>query len=61
MYTLPEYRKKGTGSILLDKSVDEAKKRRIKKIRLHATDIGRSLYEKKGFVSKNIEMVLLSE
>lgn len=59
MYTLPEYRKQGIGGNLLDKTVNEAKKRGTRKIRLHTTDIGKPLYEKKGFVETKSEMVLL--
>ena len=59
MYTLPKYRKQGIGTKLLDKTVEEAKMRGIKKIRLSSTTIGRPLYIKKGFVEDNSEMVLL--
>lgn len=59
MYTLPEYRKQGIGGNLLNKILNEARKRGIRKIRLHTTDIGKSLYEKKGFVETKSEMVLL--
>ena len=59
MYTLPEYRKQGIGGNLLDKTVNEAKKRGTRKIRLHTTDIGKPLYEKQAFVETKSELVLL--
>ena len=55
MYTLPEYRKQGIGGNLLNKILNEARKRGIRKIRLHTTDIDKSLYEKKGFVEKKVK------
>jgi GNAT superfamily N-acetyltransferase len=59
MYTLPKYRKKGIGGELLVKTLEGAKRRGIKKIRLHTTAIGKSLYEKRGFVNSNSEMILV--
>ena len=61
MYTRPEYRKKGIGTQLLEKLLMEVKEKGIKKIRLHATNIGKPLYEKVGFKSKDDEMVLLTK
>lgn len=49
MYTKPKWRRKGIGSALLEKLLKESKKRGINEITLHATPIGRSLYEKYGF------------
>ena len=49
MYTKPEWRRKGIGSALLEKLLDESKKIGINLVSLHATEIGRSLYEKNGF------------
>jgi len=58
MYTLPEYRKQGIGGELLNRTIEEAWKRGIRKIRLNATAIGRSLYEKRGFKEETSAMVL---
>jgi len=58
MYTIPEYRKKGIAKNLLDKTMEEAKKREVGKIRLHATSMGRPIYLKKGFEERNDEVVL---
>lgn len=49
MYTKPEWRRKGIGSVLLEKLIDEIKKRGIRSVVLHATPYGRPLYEKYGF------------
>ncbi len=58
MYTLPEYRRQGIARILFDKIVEEAKTLVYRKITLHATEMGRKLYEKFGFVEVDDEMVL---
>ena len=49
MYTLPEYRKQGIGSRLLQLVIDEAKMLKYKVIRLHASANGKSIYCKAGF------------
>ena len=49
MYTLPEYRKQGIGSRLLQLVIDEAKMLKYIVIRLHASTDGKSLYSKAGF------------
>ncbi len=56
LYTYPEYRRKGIASKLLDLIVKEVKSREIKIITLEATDMGRPLYEKHGFIKLNDEM-----
>lgn len=58
MYTVPEYRRKGIGYHTLDLLVKEAKERGITSIALDASDMGRLLYEKYGFVSAEDEMKL---
>ena len=58
MYTIPDYRKQGIGTELLKRTIKEAKKRGYKRITLHATDMGRTLYEKNGFKAINGYMVL---
>ena len=58
MYTAPEYRRNGIAFKTLDLLVRDAKERNIKAISLEATDMGRSLYEKYGFVKMNDEMEL---
>lgn len=58
MYTKPEYRRKGIAYKTLDLLVAEAKQRGIYAISLEATDMGKPLYEKYGFVKMNDEMEL---
>ena len=58
MYTKPEYRRRGIAYKTLDLLVAEAKLRGIDAISLEATDMGRPLYEKYGFVKMNDEMEL---
>lgn len=59
MYTLPEYRRQGIAYKTLDLLVAEAKKRNIKMISLEATEQGKPLYDKYGFVIMEDEMMLL--
>lgn len=61
MYTEPSYRRCGIAYRTLDLLVQEAKKRGIHAISLEATDMGRPLYEKYGFVKMNDEMGLPEE
>ena len=58
MYTDPEYRRRGIAYRTLDLLVREARDRGITAISLEATDMGRPLYEKFGFVSMRDEMEL---
>lgn len=57
MFTLSEYRRQGLGTELFKRIVEEAKTRGYKAIQLHATDMGKPLYEKYGFVDRHGEMV----
>ena len=58
MYTNPEYRRMGIAYKTLDMLVRDAKSKGITAISLEATDMGRPLYEKYGFVNMNDEMEL---
>ncbi len=58
MYTAPEYRRKGIAYRMLDLLVKEAQGKGISQISLEATEAGRLLYEKYGFVKMNDEMEL---
>ncbi len=58
MYTKPEYRRKGIAIKILDILVKESNNKGITAISLEATDKGRPLYEKYGFVKMNNEMEL---
>ncbi|MDR2532667.1 MAG: GNAT family N-acetyltransferase [Oscillospiraceae bacterium] len=58
MYTLPEYRKQGIGTQLLQLVIDEAKAQNYKVIRLHASADGKSIYSKAGFCDTDGFMAL---
>lgn len=58
MYTHPRYRRKGIAFKTLDLLVNAARDRGITHIFLEATDMGRPLYEKYGFVAMKDEMEL---
>ena len=58
MYTEPEYRKKGIATKILDLLVKDSKEKDIHKIILEATDMGRSVYDKYGFIQMKHEMEL---
>lgn len=49
MYTVPEYRKNGIGTEILDRLVRDGKKIGLKKIYLHSTKAGIKMYKRKGF------------
>ena len=58
MYTHPEYRRKGIALHMLDLLVKEARQAGIGFISLEATEMGRPLYERYGFVKMNDVMAL---
>lgn len=58
MYTNPDYRRLGIAYKTLELLVADAKEKGVKAISLEATDMGRPLYEKFGFVKMNDEMEL---
>ena len=59
MYTEPEYRRKGIARGTIDRLISDARERGIASISLlEAKKMGRSLYEKHGFVKMEDEMYL---
>lgn len=56
MYTAPEYRRRGVAFHTLDLLVKAARERGVGRIGLEATQMGRPLYEKYGFVKLEDEM-----
>ncbi len=61
MYTDPQYRRRGIASHTLELLVQECRERGVDFIALEATDMGRPLYEKYGFVKMEDEMQLREE
>ena len=59
MYTAPEYRRQGIAFHTLDLLVKGAKEKGVSSISLEATDVGRPLYEKYGFITMKDEMELV--
>ena len=59
MYTASEYRRQGIAFHTLDLLVKDARKQGILQITLEATEMGRPLYEKYGFVKMEDEMELI--
>lgn len=59
MYTDPNYRRQGIAYKTLDMLFDVSKERGICQISLEATEMGRPLYEKYGFVKMESEMELI--
>lgn len=49
MYTAPAYRGKGIATFLLDKLAKEAEARGVKRLWLHASEMGGPVYKKFGF------------
>ena len=58
MYVRPAYRRRGIASRILDMLLKDARERGVSCIALEATDMGRPLYEKYGFVPMEHEMEL---
>ena len=61
MYTVPDYRRCGIAYHTLDLLIAECRKKNIRQITLEATESGKFLYEKYGFIKMNDEMELMAE
>ena len=59
MYTASAYRRQGIAFHTLDLLVNDAREQGVSQIALEATDMGRPLYEKYGFVKMEDEMELV--
>lgn len=58
MYTLPGWRGRGVGTALVQTVVAHLKATRVRRIWLHATEQGRPVYARAGFVPDEKEMEL---
>ncbi len=58
MYVEPSYRCKGIGTELLERVIECVKRRGVKVIFLSASEMGRPLYEKRGFADGKNGMML---
>jgi GNAT superfamily N-acetyltransferase len=64
MFTVKEFRKKGVGSLLFQRLIEEAKERKLDRVELHATNEGEPMYRKFGFIEphqKVLELNLYSD
>ena len=57
MYTLPNYRGKRIASHIFSLIMSEAKSLGYTKVILHATDLGKPIYSKFGFIDSKDEMI----
>jgi GNAT superfamily N-acetyltransferase len=53
VYTEPEWRKRGLAALLISTIVDWARQEGIKSVVLHASNQGRRVYERLGFIQTN--------
>jgi GNAT superfamily N-acetyltransferase len=59
MYTRPAWRGRGLATALLDAAILHVKRTDARRVWLHATDAGRPVYERAGFVASDTEMELV--
>ncbi|HET9800411.1 MAG TPA: GNAT family N-acetyltransferase [Chthoniobacterales bacterium] len=53
VYTEPEWRRRGLASLLIKSILDWAREEAIDSVVLHASDKGRAVYERLGFIATN--------
>lgn len=53
VYVVPEWRRRGVAGMLMRSLLNALAKRHVRRIVLHASDDGRRLYERLGFVATN--------
>jgi GNAT superfamily N-acetyltransferase len=61
VYTEPDHRGRGLATIATRAAIDEALRRRIRVVTLHASDEGRAIYERLGFEETNEMRLLLTD
>ncbi|MGA8090283.1 MAG: GNAT family N-acetyltransferase [Terracidiphilus sp.] len=60
VFVEPEYRRRGLAQALMSECMDEARRRGIRVVALHASKKGQPVYEKLGFTSSN-EMLYIGD
>ena len=60
VFTEPEWRRRGLATLLMRRIIGWSREQRLDRLTLHASDAGRALYERMGFVATN-EMRLFTE
>ena len=58
MYTRPQYERRGYASKIIDNFRRLAQEQKVGRIWLHASNIGRPVYERAGYISRDGEMEL---
>jgi ribosomal protein S18 acetylase RimI-like enzyme len=53
VFVEPEYRRRGLAQALMTECMDEARRRGIRVVALHASQKGQPVYEKLGFTTSN--------
>jgi len=61
VFTEPEYRKRGFGKRITMTAIEYCKSQGIKRLTLNASDAGRPIYEKIGFLANGNSMTLFIE
>ncbi|HEY0797997.1 MAG TPA: GNAT family N-acetyltransferase, partial [Candidatus Baltobacteraceae bacterium] len=57
VYVDPAYRRRGIAARLLHEAIEEAKREQVDRLILSASEHGRRLYERLGFVPRENEMI----
>lgn len=58
MYTMPAYRRRGLAALLARKMIEIARGKGYTVMRLHASEAGKPLYRKMGFIDSGNDMIL---
>ena len=53
VFTEPEWRRRGVAALLIQHIIDWSREQRLDRLVLHASDEGRALYERLGFIATN--------
>lgn len=62
MYTVPEARRRGICTALLEKMIEEARALGLSRVHLHASQPGEGIYRRRGFVEpSDVELLLRLE